>query len=124
RRNEIAADNTVLYPPIRFVSSGIVRKLPPACPPVRFLLSLLRSRRGRCCVAPARCSRSMEDRGTAQRDHDSFASCALFPGDRVVSSNNRKWLRSPSERVGTLSHADLPPPALGSTPDNEEHLLI
>jgi len=41
-----------------------------------------------------------------------------------VSSNNRKWLRSPSERVGTLSHADLPPPALGSTPDNEEHLLI
>ena len=36
-------------------------------------------------------------------------------------SSNRKWLRSPSERVGTLSHADLPPPA---PDDAEEQLLI
>lgn len=35
---------------------------------------------------------------------------------------NRKWLRSPSERVGTLSHADLPPPA--SFALDEEQLLV
>lgn len=39
-----------------------------------------------------------------------------------MHSNNRKWLRSPSERVGTLSHADLPPPA--SVSDDEERLLV
>src|SRR5690606_16440588 len=39
-------------------------------------------------------------------------------------SSNRKWLRSPSERVGTLSHADLPPPAGASSFDDEEQLLL
>lgn len=39
-------------------------------------------------------------------------------------SNNRKWLRSPSERVGTLSHADLPPPAASPSSDDEEQLLV
>lgn len=42
----------------------------------------------------------------------------------VVNSTNRKWLRSPSERVGTLSHADLPPPAPTSSSIDEEQLLV
>lgn len=41
-----------------------------------------------------------------------------------MHSSNRKWLRSPSERVGTLSHADLPPPAGASSFDDEEQLLL
>ena len=41
-----------------------------------------------------------------------------------MHSNNRKWLRSPSERVGTLSHADLPPPVVSSSHNDEEHLLL
>src|SRR5690606_28010279 len=52
---------------------------------------------------------------------------AYFPrvfltGGSVVSPSKRKWLRSPSERVGTLSHADLPPPDASST--DEERLLV
>lgn len=39
-----------------------------------------------------------------------------------MQPSNRKWLRSPSERVGTLSHADLPPPV--PSPTNEEQLLV
>lgn len=39
-----------------------------------------------------------------------------------MHSNNRKWLRSPSERVGTLSHADLPPPDSSSL--DEDQLLV
>lgn len=39
-----------------------------------------------------------------------------------MSPRNRKWLRSPSERVGTLSHADLPPPEASGT--DEERLLV
>jgi RNA polymerase sigma-70 factor, ECF subfamily len=41
-----------------------------------------------------------------------------------VHSNNRKWLRSPSERVGTLSHADLPPPVPLPSQIDEEQLLV
>lgn len=40
-----------------------------------------------------------------------------------MQSSNRKWLRSPSERVGTLSHADLPPPEPPSS-HHEEQLLV
>ena len=35
-----------------------------------------------------------------------------------MQTSNRKWLRSPSERVGTLSHADLPPPSVSSPHDD------
>lgn len=39
-----------------------------------------------------------------------------------MNPTDRKWLRSPSERVGTLAHADLPPPA--AAPDPEEQMLL
>ena len=39
-----------------------------------------------------------------------------------MNPTDRKWLRSPSERVGTLAHADLPPPAAALDP--EEQLLL
>jgi RNA polymerase sigma-70 factor (ECF subfamily) len=39
-----------------------------------------------------------------------------------MNRNQRKWLRSPSERVGTLSHTDLPPPAPSAR--DEEQLLV
>jgi RNA polymerase sigma-70 factor (ECF subfamily) len=39
-----------------------------------------------------------------------------------MNRNQRKWLRSPSERVGTLSHTDLPPPAPAAR--DEEQLLV
>lgn len=38
-----------------------------------------------------------------------------------MSRTDRKWLRNPSERVGTLSHADLPPPHV---PDEDERMLL
>lgn len=39
-----------------------------------------------------------------------------------MSTQNRKRLRRPSERVGTVLHAALPPP--GGAPDEEERLLL
>lgn len=39
-----------------------------------------------------------------------------------MNATDRKWLRSPSERVGTLAIADLPPPAAAPDPD-EKYLL-
>jgi len=39
-----------------------------------------------------------------------------------VDRGDRKWLRSPSERDGTLSHAALPPPAAADS--QEERLLV
>ena len=39
-----------------------------------------------------------------------------------MSPSDRKWLRSPSERVGTLAHADLPPPR--RAPRTEERGLL
>lgn len=39
-----------------------------------------------------------------------------------MNPTDRKWLRSPSERVGTLAYADLPPPV--AAPDPEEQNLL
>jgi len=41
-----------------------------------------------------------------------------------VKSTTRKWLRSPRERVGTLSHADLPPPLPTPRKASAETLLL
>jgi RNA polymerase sigma-70 factor (ECF subfamily) len=41
-----------------------------------------------------------------------------------MNRNQRKWLRSPIERVGTLSHTDLPPPAPVTAARDEEALLV
>lgn len=41
-----------------------------------------------------------------------------------MRTRDRKGLRNPSERVGTLSHAALPPPPVADSPEHNEQAII